>query len=81
MNQSIGLELESVLSELQRLSEVVAKKERELNKVKDIYLTQVGSESFELVVNDQIFTLEKNDLEVLIEQIKELGLLNKNKIH
>lgn len=81
MNQSIGLELESVLSELQRLSEVVAKKERELNKVKDIYLTQVGSESFELIVNDQIFTLEKNDLEVLIEQIKELGLLNKNKIH
>lgn len=81
MNQSIGLELESVLSELQRLSEVVAKKERELNKVKDIYLTQVGSESFELVVNDQIFTLEKNDLEILIEQIKELGLLNKNKIH
>lgn len=81
MNQDIGLELESVLSELQRLSQVVAKKERELNKVKDIYLAQVGSESFELVVNDQIFTLEKNDLEILIEQIKELGLLNKNKIH
>lgn len=77
MNQSIGLELESVLSELQRLSEVVAKKERELNKVKDIYLTQVGSESFELVVNDQIFTLEKNDLEVLIEQIKETGFFKK----
>jgi len=79
MDQNIDLELENVLNELQRLSSVVAEKERELNKVNSIYLTQVGSESYELVVNDQIFTLEIGDLNMLLEQMRDAGIFNKIK--
>ena len=77
MDQNVSKELENVLSELQKLGNVVAQKERALNKVNSIYLTQVGSESYELVVNDQVFTLEVGDLNMLLEQMQDAGVFNK----
>jgi hypothetical protein len=77
MDTSIGLELESVLNELERLNTIVAQKERALNKVKSIYLNQVGTQSYELVINDQIFTMERNDLNLLLEQMQDAGVFSK----
>lgn len=79
MDQNISLELENVLNELQKLSSVVAEKERELNKVNSIYLVRAGSESYELVVNDQVFTLDSGDLSMLLEQMHDAGIFNKIK--
>lgn len=77
MDTSIGLELESVLSELERLNNIVAEKERALNKVKSIYLNQVGTESYELVINDQIFTMNRGDLNMLLEQMQDAGVFSR----
>ena len=77
MEASIGLELENVLNELERLNSIVAEKERALNKVKSIYLNQVGTESYELVINDQIFTMNRGDLNLLLEQMQDAGVFSK----
>jgi len=77
MDTSIGLELESVLSELERLNSIVAEKERALNKVDTIYLNQVGTQSYELVINDQIFTMDRGDLNLLLEQMQDAGVFSK----
>ncbi len=77
MDTSIGLELESVLSELERLNNIVAEKERALNKVNSIYLNQVGTESYELVINDQIFTMNRGDLNMLLEQMQDAGVFSR----
>lgn len=77
MEASIGLELENVLNELERLNNIVAEKERALNKVKSIYLNQVGTESYELVINDQIFTMNRGDLNLLLEQMQDAGVFSR----
>lgn len=77
MDKSIGLELESVLNELERLNNIVAEKERILNKVNSIYLNQVGTQSYELVINDQIFTMDRSDLNMLLEQMQDAGVFSK----
>lgn len=77
MDNSIGLELESVLNELERLNNIVAEKERILNKVNSIYLNQVGTQSYELVINDQIFTMDRSDLNMLLEQMQDAGVFSK----
>ena len=77
MDNSIGLELESVLNELERLNNIVAEKERILNKVNSIYLNQVGTQSYELVINDQIFTMDRSDLNMLLEQMQDAGVFSR----
>ena len=77
MDETIGLELEGVLSELQRLNNIVAEKERALNKVTSIYLRQVGTESYELVINDRVFVMDQGDLGMLLEQMQDAGVFTK----
>ena len=77
MDETIGLELEGVLSELQRLNNIVAEKERALNKVNSIYLRQVGTESYELVINDKVFVMDQGDLGMLLEQMQDAGVFTK----
>lgn len=77
MDTTIGLELENVLNELERLNGIVAEKERALNKVNSIYLNQVGTESYELVINDQIFTMNRGDLNMLLEQMQDAGVFSR----
>jgi len=81
MNENISAELESVLGELERLNSIVAQKEQELKKVDSIYLKRVGSEDFELVINNYVFSLTLFDLSSLLEQMQDnavFSLLAKN---
>ncbi len=77
MDETIGIELEGVLSELQRLNHIVAEKERALNKVNSIYLRQVGTESYELVINDKVFVMDQRDLSMLLEQMQDAGVFTR----
>jgi hypothetical protein len=71
MDENISLELESVLSELDKLNKIVAQKEQELKKVDYIYLKKIGSEDFELLINNYVFSLTLSDLFALLEQMQD----------
>ena len=71
MNENVEIELESVLNELERLNMIVAQKEQELKKVDTLYLKKIGSEDFELFINNYIFSLTLSDLSLLLEQMQD----------
>ena len=71
MNENISLELDCVLSELNKLNKIVAQKEQELKKVDSIYLKRVGSADFELSINNYIFSLTLSEISFLLEQMQD----------
>ena len=74
MSKDIELEIENILTELNSLSQTVAKKEQELSRINSVFLSQVGSSSYELAINGKAFLFELSDLEFLIEQMNDLGI-------
>jgi len=74
MSKDIELEIENILTELNSLSQTVAKKEQELSRINSVFLSQVGSSSYELAINGKAFLSELSDLEFLIEQMNDLGI-------
>ena len=76
MQESIGVELEEVLKELERLSGIIEQKEKEFQKVEKIYLRRIGSEDFELNINNYLFSLTISDLSTLLEQMQDNGVFS-----
>ena len=75
MDHDINNELEDILGDLQRLSQAVAQRERELQKVREIYLLQDGTDSFELHIDQNVFYVDSYELAALARQMQELGLI------
>jgi len=70
-------ELESILTELTRLSQVVADKESMHESIQRVYLEQVGTDSYELHLNAHRFSVGSYELLMLLEQMQEVGLFTK----
>lgn len=74
---SLQQELDEVLHDLNRINLMVYQKEKDLAKVKDIYITHEGTQNFSLHIDQNVFDINQAELKVLIEQLKELDLWEK----
>ena len=72
--QNLQAELDSILGDLTRLGEIVARRELEEKKTHDIYLMQSGTHTFELHVDSQLYYLDRHDLQNLADRLAELGI-------
>ncbi len=73
-NNSIQNELDGILDDLNRINLMVSQKEKDLAQVKEIYITQEGSESYKLHIDQNIFYINHAELEKLAKQLEELGI-------
>lgn len=64
-------ELSHLNGEIERLQKLLDEKEK--TYIPGIYLTQWGSDSYELAMNGQRFEINRYDLEILAEQMREQG--------
>lgn len=73
MEESIQQELEKILNDLVRISDLVARKEAELGLVRELALVKHDEECYELRLDDQLFYLDHGQLQALMQQLKTLG--------
>lgn len=76
-NDSIQYELDEILKDLNRINLMVSEKEKDLAQVKDIYLTQEGSDTYRLHIDQNIFFVNHSELEKLAKQLLELGIIHR----
>lgn len=69
MENPIGQELSEILSDLTRISDLVAQKETELGFVHHAALSQVDNDCFALELDEQTFYLDRDQLLALLDQI------------
>lgn len=69
MEESIQDELLQILSDLEKISDLVALKESELGLVKTLFLERLEDGYFELHLDDKSFFLDANQLKTLRDDI------------
>lgn len=74
MEESIQQELSKILNDLERISDLVARKEAELGLVRDLTLIEHDETCYELRLDDQTFYLDRPLLETLAQRLKTLGI-------
>ena len=72
--ESIQQELEKILTDLDRISNLVARKEAELGLVRDLSLVKHDEECYELRLDTQVFYLDRALLAKLAGRLAALGL-------
>ncbi len=73
-NKSIANELDDILNDLNKINLLVSQKEKDLATVKEIYITQDGTESYRLYIDGNIFPINKNELKHLATALNELEI-------
>ncbi|MCV6608325.1 MAG: hypothetical protein OIF32_08940 [Campylobacterales bacterium] len=73
-NKSIANELDDILNDLNMINQLVSEKEKDLASVKDIYITQDGTESYQLTIDKNIFPINKSELKLLANALAEMGI-------
>ena len=73
-NNSIANELDDILNDLNKINLLVSEKEKDLASVKEIYITQDGTESYLLNIDKNIFSVNKTELTLLATGLHELGI-------
>ncbi|MDR1911319.1 MAG: hypothetical protein LBQ52_03085 [Helicobacteraceae bacterium] len=68
-DESIESALNGILSDLERINALVAKKEAELGIAREISLNKLDADCYELKIDDKIYYLDKARFEVLSSQI------------
>ncbi|MDR3162482.1 MAG: hypothetical protein LBT81_01290 [Helicobacteraceae bacterium] len=72
MAESIEAELNSILSDLERIGHIVAQKEAELGVVRAVALKKADNNCYELVLDDKRFFIDGESLETLKRLITDL---------
>jgi len=74
MERSIAEELDHILSDLDRIGTLVAKQEKELATVHEIYLLQEGSDTFKLHIDSEVFYVDRYELARLAADLERFGI-------
>ena len=77
LDKTIDSELNGILNDLGNLSQAVAQREKILGNVKNLYLKQEGSETYEFTINGQTFYFTYQDFQNLMDQMAESGIFAK----
>lgn len=73
-NKSIVNELDDILNDLNKINQLVSEKEKVLSTVKEIYITQDGTESYLLNIDNNAFYVNERELQLLANTLYELGI-------
>ncbi|MGE4295448.1 MAG: hypothetical protein AB7E49_07100 [Campylobacterales bacterium] len=73
MEESIQHELEKILSDLERISDLVAQKEAELGLVRELSLVAHDETCYELKLDEQVFYLDRPLMQALFDRLEALG--------
>jgi len=74
MERSIAEELDHILSDLDRIGTLVAKREKEVEKVHDIYLLQEGTDTYKLYIDTNVFYVDRYELARLAAELERFGI-------
>ena len=77
LDKTIDSELSNILHDLSNLSRAVASREKSVGNVKQLYLKQEGSETYELSINNQTFYFTHQDFQNLMDQMQEVGIFSR----
>ncbi|MDR0747392.1 MAG: hypothetical protein LBE89_05800 [Helicobacteraceae bacterium] len=76
MAESIEAELNSILSDLERIGQIVAQKEAELGIVGAVALKKADNNCYELALDDKRFFIDREGVETLKRLIADLDWKN-----